>query len=135
MIYESQSGNIRMVLAGEVMPSRHLTPFIEPDYLAAIELIRAGDVAFTNLETVVRLRDEGTPAFTRGTPMTTAPVLLDDLKWMGFNLMSTANNHMARDLPTLNINQMGEYDAATRHLHNLFLSQDEPFWDEVLIEH
>ena len=94
MIYESQSGNIRMVLAGEVMPSRHLTPFTEPDYLAAIELIRAGDVAFTNLETVVRLRNEGTPAFTRGTPMTTAPVLLDDLKWMGFNLMSTANNHM-----------------------------------------
>jgi len=33
-----------MVLAGEVMPSRHLTPFSEPDYLAAIELIRAGDV-------------------------------------------------------------------------------------------
>jgi peptide/nickel transport system substrate-binding protein len=42
---------------------------------------------------------------------------------------------LARDLPTLNINQMGEYDAATRHLHNLFLSQDEPFWDEVWIEH
>jgi poly-gamma-glutamate synthesis protein (capsule biosynthesis protein) len=94
MIYQSQSGNICMVLAGEVMPSRRLTPFTEPDYVAAIELIRAGDVAFTNLETVVRLRDEGTPAFTRGTPMTTAPTLLEDLKWMGFNLMSTANNHM-----------------------------------------
>jgi peptide/nickel transport system substrate-binding protein len=42
---------------------------------------------------------------------------------------------LARDLPTLTINQMGEYDAATRHLHNLFLSQDEPFWDKVWIEH
>jgi peptide/nickel transport system substrate-binding protein len=42
---------------------------------------------------------------------------------------------LARELPTLTINQMGEYDAATRHLHNLFLSQDEPFWDEVWIEH
>jgi poly-gamma-glutamate synthesis protein (capsule biosynthesis protein) len=94
VIYQSQSRDIRMVLAGEVMPSRHLTPFVEPDYLAGIELIRSGDVAFTNLETVVRLRHEGTPAFTRGTPMTTAPVLLEDLKWMGFNLLSTANNHM-----------------------------------------
>ncbi len=94
MIYQSQSRDIRMLLAGEVMPSRHLTPFTEPDYLAAIELIRAADVGFTNLETVVRTRHEGTPAFTRGTPMTTPPVLLDDLKWMGFNLLSTANNHM-----------------------------------------
>jgi len=42
---------------------------------------------------------------------------------------------LARDLPTLTINQMGEYDAATRHLHNLSLSQDEPFWDELWIEH
>ena len=94
MIYQSQSGNIRMLLAGEVMPSRRLTPFDEPDYLAPIELTRAADVAFTNLETVVRTPYEGTPAFTRGTPMTTAPVLLEDLKWMGFNLLSTANNHM-----------------------------------------
>ncbi len=94
MIYQSQTRDIRMLLAGEVMPSRHLTPFTEPDYLAAIELIRAADVGFTNLETVVRTRHEGTPAFTRGTPMTTPPVLLDDLKWMGFNLLSTANNHM-----------------------------------------
>jgi len=94
VIYQSQSRDIHMLLAGEVMPSRRLKPFTEPDYLAAIELIRAADVGFTNLETVVRTRDEGTPAFTRGTPMTTAPVLLEDLKWMGFNLLSTANNHM-----------------------------------------
>jgi poly-gamma-glutamate synthesis protein (capsule biosynthesis protein) len=94
VIYQSQSRDIRMLLAGEVMPSRRLTPFIEPDYLAAIELIRSADVGFTNLETVVRTHSEGTPAFTRGTPMTTAPILLEDLKWMGFNLLSTANNHM-----------------------------------------
>jgi poly-gamma-glutamate synthesis protein (capsule biosynthesis protein) len=94
VIYQSQSRNIHMLLAGEVMPSRRLTPFTEPDYLAAIELVRAADVGFTNLETVVRTREEGTPAFTRGTPMTTAPILLEDLKWMGFNLLSTANNHM-----------------------------------------
>src|ERR1700759_2566633 len=94
MIYQSQSGNISMLLAGEVMPSRRLTPFDEPDYLAAIELARAADVAFTNLETVVSTPYEGTPAFTRGTPMTAAPVLLEDLKWMGFKLLSTGNNHM-----------------------------------------
>ena len=57
VIYQSQSRDIRMLLAGEVMPSRRLTPFTEPDYLAAIELIRSADVGFTNLETVVRTRD------------------------------------------------------------------------------
>lgn len=42
---------------------------------------------------------------------------------------------LARDLPTLTINQMGEYDALSRRLHNMLLSQDEPFWDDVWIEH
>jgi hypothetical protein len=30
---------------------------------------------------------------------------------------------------------MGEFNAASRRLHRLFLSQDAPFWDEVWIEH
>jgi peptide/nickel transport system substrate-binding protein len=42
---------------------------------------------------------------------------------------------LANDLPTLTINQMGEFNAASRRLHRLFLSQDAPFWDEVWIEH
>jgi peptide/nickel transport system substrate-binding protein len=41
---------------------------------------------------------------------------------------------LARDMPTLTINQMGEYDTLSRRLYNMFLSQDEPFWDEVWIE-
>src|SRR4051812_7856456 len=93
MIYHSESGNVRMLLAGDAMPSRRLTPFDEPDYLAVVELIRGADVAFANLETTVRTRDEGAPGWTQGTPMTTPPALLDDLKWMGFDLLSNANNH------------------------------------------
>src|SRR5215472_5788776 len=93
MIYQSESGDIRMLIAGETMLSRRLSVFGERDYLAAVDLGRKADVAFTNLETTVRNPDEGYPAFTRGTPMTTQPALLEDLKWMGFNLVSTANNH------------------------------------------
>ena len=93
MIYQSETGNARLVFAGETMLSRGLSPFTEPDSLALVELIRDADMAFTNLETTVRTRDEGTATFTRGTPMTTYPSLLADLKWMGFNLVSTANNH------------------------------------------
>ena len=93
MSYQAENGAIRMLLAGDAMPSRRLTPFDEPDYLALVELLRSADIAFVNLETTVRNRDEGAPGWTQGTPMTTPPVLLDDLKWMGFGLLSNANNH------------------------------------------
>ncbi len=93
MAYRSESGDIRMLLAGDVMPSRRLSGFDEPDYLALVEQVRGADVAFANLETTVRERHEGTPNFTLGTPMTTPPRLLEDLKWMGFGLLSCANNH------------------------------------------
>ena len=42
---------------------------------------------------------------------------------------------LARDLPTLTINQMVEYNAASKKLHNIWLAQDQPFWSEVWIEH
>ncbi len=93
MIYQAETGNARMLFCGETMLARGLTPFKEPDYLALVELTRNADLAFTNLETTVRNRDEGYATATKGTPMTTPPELLEDLKWMGFNLVSTSNNH------------------------------------------
>ena len=110
MIYQSESGDISMLMAGETMLSRRLSIFDERDYLTAVELNRNADVAFTNLETAVRHPHEGYPAPTRGTPMTTPPALLDDLKWMGFNLVATANNH-AGDFGTDGIL------ATVHHLH------------------
>jgi poly-gamma-glutamate capsule biosynthesis protein CapA/YwtB (metallophosphatase superfamily) len=93
MTYRAESGDIRMLLAGDVMPSRRLAGFNEIDFVRLVDTVRAADVAFANLETTVRERDEGAPNFTQGTPMTTPPRLLDDLKWMGFDLLSCANNH------------------------------------------
>jgi poly-gamma-glutamate capsule biosynthesis protein CapA/YwtB (metallophosphatase superfamily) len=94
MIYESERGDIGIVAVGDVMLTRRLTPFAEPQYLALVELVRGGDASVFNLETAVRLPDEGTPISTRGTIMTTPPALLDDIKWMGFNLAGAANNHV-----------------------------------------
>ena len=73
MIYRSEKGNIRMMLAGDAMPARRLVPFDEPDYLALAELFRGADVGFANLETTVREPHEGTPIVTQGTPMSTPP--------------------------------------------------------------
>jgi poly-gamma-glutamate capsule biosynthesis protein CapA/YwtB (metallophosphatase superfamily) len=94
MIYDSERGDIAIVAVGDVMLTRRLTPFTEPQFLALVELVRGGDANFFNLETAVRLPDEGAPIVTRGTIMTTPPALLDDIKWMGFNLAGAANNHV-----------------------------------------
>lgn len=93
MIYRAEEKNIRLVLAGDAMPARALKPFGEPQYQALIDLVRGADAAFANLETTVREPSEGTPNLTQGTPMSTPPALLDELKWMGFGLVSCANNH------------------------------------------
>ena len=93
MPYQSNSRSGTLVFAGDVMPSRVLKPYTEPKYLELLELLRGSDATIANLETVVRYPEDGHPNFTMGTPMTTPPALLDDLKWMGFQLMSIANNH------------------------------------------
>ena len=93
MIYDSQSGDFTLALTGDAMVSRRLTPFTEKGYLAIRDTLRGADAAFTNLEATVRAADEGIHDMSVGTMMTTPPHLLEDLKWMGVNMVSTANNH------------------------------------------
>ena len=93
MIYDSESGDFTLVLTGDSMVSRKLTPFTEKNYLAIREICRGADATFTNLETTVRAEEEGIHDMSVGTMMTTPPHLLEDLKWMGVNMVSTANNH------------------------------------------
>lgn len=92
-LYQAERGSAIMALVGDTMLSRALQPYGESDYLALAELLRSADVTFANLETTVRESDEGTPNFTQGTPMSTSPLLLNDLKWMGIDIVSVANNH------------------------------------------
>ena len=109
MGYLSQQRGIQLALAGDVMLSRSLRPCIEPEHEALVALVQSCDLGFANLETVVREPEEGYPNFTMGTPMTTPPALLEDLKWMGFQLVSIANNH-ATDWGTSGV------EAMLRHL-------------------
>ena len=93
MIYQSEKRNFTIALAGDTMLTRKLMPFKEEGFLALRELLRASDAAFANLEGTVHTWEEGTPGITQGTFMTTEPKLLDDLKWLGINMVSCANNH------------------------------------------
>ena len=93
MLYDSEKGEFNIALTGDSMLSRPLAVFREERYLALVNILKSADVAFTNLETTVRTWDEGSPGITQGTFMTTEPRLLQDLKWMGINMVSCANNH------------------------------------------
>ena len=93
MTYQSETGNFTIALAGDTMLTRRLTPFKEERFLKLREIFRGADTSFANLEGTVHTWDEGTPGITQGTFMTTDPKLLDDLKWLGINLVCCANNH------------------------------------------
>ena len=93
MTYESEKGNFTIALAGDTMLTRKLTPFKEEGFLKLREILHNADAGFANLEGTVHNWDEGTPGITQGTFMTTDPKLLEDLQWLGINLVSCANNH------------------------------------------
>lgn len=93
VIYESEKGDFTLAMGGDFMLTQKISIYQEPGYLAIVEALRAADAAFVNLETTVRRWDEGTPTITTGTPMTTVPELLDELKWLGIDIVSCANNH------------------------------------------
>ena len=86
-------GTMSMVLTGDAIITRALSPYVEPGYLRMISLIRTADVAFTNLE--VLLHDyEPYPAHqSGGTWMRADPRMAEELVWAGFDLVSFANNH------------------------------------------
>ncbi|MBI2756547.1 MAG: CapA family protein [Chloroflexi bacterium] len=115
MLYESQRGAIRMALAGELIVTRALRPFREPEYLRLVELVRGADVAFGNSECLFH-DYEGPPApDNSGTYMRADPRLIEDLKWMGFGMVACAQNHAYDygDAGVLaNIRHLDEYGLA-----------------------
>ena len=93
MLYDSERGDFTIALTGDSMLTRRLSVFGEERYLALVNILRAADAAFANLETTVHAWDEGSPGITQGTFMTTDPRLLGELEWMGIKIVSCANNH------------------------------------------
>jgi poly-gamma-glutamate synthesis protein (capsule biosynthesis protein) len=93
MIYVSESGDFTIALLGDAMPTRRLAVFREERYLGLRQILSAADATFANLETCVHRYLEGHHGISGGTYMTTEPHLLEDLKWLGINLVSCANNH------------------------------------------
>ncbi|MES0200725.1 CapA family protein [Mesorhizobium sp. M0011] len=85
-----------MVAVGDLIVSRALTGGHHPGFGAIIEILREGDVTLGNMETsIFDIRSfKGSPqAEFGGAYHASLPALGPDLKQMGFNLLSFANNH------------------------------------------
>ncbi|PZC50992.1 MAG: poly-gamma-glutamate synthesis protein (capsule biosynthesis protein) [Chloroflexi bacterium] len=85
----------KVAAMGEIMLTRPVSVYEEPDFLSVVKLFRDADVAITNIEGFgftgfVGARVVGTG----GTPMLGETWLAEEFKWMGFNLVSIANNHV-----------------------------------------
>lgn len=94
IMYKGQYKCIDIALTGDVMLSKRL-PNVFSDKLETVRnILMRYDCRIGNLETTVHHYEEGYPeAFPGGSYAMMCPAALEDLKNLGFNMFSTANNH------------------------------------------
>lgn len=92
--YRAAAGDITIALVGDAIVSRPLSVNTEPEHRSMVEAIRGADAAFSNLEIVLQDEAELTPMVSdRESYMFADPSLAADLRQVGFDLVSRANNH------------------------------------------
>ena len=115
MVYDAERGDISIAVGGDAMITRRMRAFQEESFLKLVEVLRAADVSIVNLEMLFH-DYESSWQFTGGTYTRSDPRNLDELKWMGIDAVTTANNH-AYDFSE------GGFLATLRHCKELDLLQ------------
>ena len=83
---------MKCTAAGDSMVLRRL-PGDYPGFSEMVEFIRQGDVRFVNMETTIHNHETYASALSGGTWFCSPPEVLEDTKAMGFNALTTCNNH------------------------------------------
>ena len=83
-----------LALAGEFMCSRPFSMHDEPEFLDLIKILREADTTYCHLEMNFLNKDAtpGRPAAPQA--MWTDPIVANELKWAGIDLVSCAYNHV-----------------------------------------
>lgn len=84
---------LTLTLTGDSFIATRMSTYKEPEFLKLIEIIRSAHVRFTNLEVLINDFKGYPAAQSGGTYAATESHIADELKWMGFNIVSRANNH------------------------------------------
>ncbi len=92
MIYHAERGEIAIAVGGDAMITRRMKAFQEPGFLKLIDILRKADVSVVNLEMLFH-DYESSWQWSGATYTRSDPHNLDELKWMGIDAVTTANNH------------------------------------------
>lgn len=85
---------LRLAVTGDVIMSRRISMLEEPRFLEIARLLQSADCTFGNCELVLAGRDEGHPsAAGRSLSVVVVPRIAEELRWLGYDLMGTSNNH------------------------------------------
>lgn len=93
LIYDAELGTVSLAFAGDAMINRRMSPFKEEAFLKLVDILRSADASIANLEQLFHNFEmswgiKDTPSF-----QAASPDMLDELRWMGFQLVTTATNH------------------------------------------
>ncbi len=92
VLYDAQRGDISFAFGGDAMITRKMRPFKEDRFTQLVDVMRAADCTVVNLEMLFH-DYESSWQFSGGTPTRSDPHNLQELKWMGVDAVTTANNH------------------------------------------
>ena len=90
---QTSGGMFSVALTGDSLITRPLSPYKEPPYVQLIDLLRAQDAAFTNLEMNLHNYEVYPMVESGGLHLSADPAIAKELVWAGFRLASFANNH------------------------------------------
>jgi poly-gamma-glutamate synthesis protein (capsule biosynthesis protein) len=84
---------VTITLAGDSIVNRRLSVYDDPASTGLFDFIRRSDAAFTNFETLVTGYAFPGAAVSGGAYQNSPAWTPAEVKWAGFNMVSTANNH------------------------------------------
>ncbi len=93
--HADDTDGMTLALAGDAIITRRLSVYDEPEFLALRELVQGATAAFVNLEILLHNFEPDVIPATQsgGTYMQADPAMARELAWMGFDMVSMANNH------------------------------------------
>ncbi|MCP5054461.1 MAG: CapA family protein [bacterium] len=87
-------GEFTISAVGDCIISNRVSFLKDPQFMGLVDILRKADCAYGNCETTFFKPEDGFPAYKSMDPNVFCyPWGADELKWMGFDLMSLANNH------------------------------------------
>jgi len=86
------TARLRVIATGDAIINRRISSLSDADFLDLRDLVAQTDVALTNFEATTP-QPPLVPAPTHGLSVSAPEFVIDELRWMGFDLYNLANNH------------------------------------------